>query len=264
MKLQIIIFAVFLYSGFALKADGLLFKPLVANVFEPRVGAILDLTGNNTRLDIGTSIDLSTLYKSENTEIRLGGDFFTWTLLNNKQNFTFPVEAVDYFFGVNVSSKTSINNTPIEWRVRLAHISAHLADGYSMNGFFNEMPFVYSREFVEATAATYYKNTRFYAGLTAVFSTKPDDAGNLIPQIGFDGEQRLFKNIYASYGYDLKVKKIKDEFGYSGSGQVGIIFKSTMKTGLGLYYYQFNGFDVHGLFYDKKRNYSGIGFQLIF
>jgi len=264
MKNIIIILAIAICSNYILRAESLLFKPLVGNVLEPRVGAVIDLSKNNTRLDIGTSIDLSILHKSETTEIRLGGDFFTWTKLNNKANFTFPVEAVDYFFGVNISSRTSLKNVPLELRVRLSHISAHLADGYSTNGFFNSMPFVYSREFVEAIATTYYKNTRLYAGLTAVFSTKPDDAGNLIPQIGLDGDKKLLKNIYLSYGYDLKIKNIKNETGYSSSAQIGLLFKSSMKTGLGIYFYQLNGYDIHGLFYDRKRNYSGIGFQLIF
>ncbi len=244
--------------------EPLLFKPLTANTFEPRMGAIFSLNHDNLRLDIGGSIDLSTLYKSDNSEIRLGGDFFTYTRLRSEGRFKFPVETSDYFFGINASGKTQLLENRFDWRVRLSHISSHLVDGYSKNGIFNKPPFVYSREFIDAVGATYYKDVRFYAGLTYIFSTLPKNISKVNPQFGFDSEQKFYKNLYASYGADFNISSIKRKYELNSSAQIGVVFKSTMKTGIGLYYYIYNGWSIHGMFYDEKLSNSGIGFQLIF
>ncbi len=244
--------------------EPLLFKPLVGNTFEPRVGTIYNIDDEKLRLDIGTSIDLSTLHKTDSSEVRLGGGVFTYTQLRSVGHFKFPVEASDYFFGANVSGKTYLMEQPFEWRVRLAHISAHLVDGYASDSVFLQRPFSYSREFIEAIGAVRYKNVRFYGGTTFIFSTLPKNLGKWVPQFGFDGEYKFWRNLYLSYGYDYKISRIKKITKLNATGQLGVIFKSTMKTGIGFYIYNHNGWNEHGMFYDKKLNYTGIGFQLIF
>lgn len=248
----------------AYSIEELLFRPLIANPFEPRVGAIFNLNQENLRLDIGTSIDLSTLHKSDSSEIRLGGDFFTYTRLRTAGKFKFPVETSDYFFGVNVSGKSYLFEKPVEWRVRLAHISSHLVDGYSNDDVFKKSPFVFSREFLEGVIASKYKDVRFYAGLSYIFSTQPKDISKFVPQFGLDSEFKFYKNIYASLGYDFKVSSVHSKSRLSAAGQAGFIFKSRMKTGIGIYYYNYSGWSVHGMFYDELISHSGLGFQLIF
>lgn len=266
MNMRNLFFAL-LFVAFSMKSlaiEPLLFKPLVGNTFEPRVGTIYNIDDDRLRLDIGTSIDLSTLYKTDSVEIRLGGDFFTYTRLRSVGHFKFPVEASDYFFGANLTGKSFFMNLPFEWRFRIAHISAHLVDGYASDSVFLQRPFSYSREFIDAIAAFRYKNVRFYGGTTYIFSTLPKNLGKWVPQFGFDGEYKFWRNLYLSYGYDYKISRIKKITRLNASGQLGVIFKSTMKTGIGFYIYNYNGWNEHGMFYDKKLNYSGIGFQLIF
>lgn len=264
MKKIISLIVVLLLSQNLYSIEKLLFKPLTANTFEPRMGSVFSLDHDDLRLDIGGSIDLSTLHKSDSSEIRLGGDFFTYTRLRSEGKFKFPVETSDYFFGVNVSGKTYLFDNKFDWRVRLSHISSHLVDGYSRNDVFYKSPFVYSREFIEAIGATYYKDVRFYAGFAYIFSTLPKNVSKFNPQFGFDGEHKFYKNLYASYGCDFNISAVKEESKLNSSAQVGVIFKSTMKTGIGFYYYLYNGWNIHGMFYDEKISNSGVGFQLIF
>ncbi len=263
MKRILLLFLVMAtYSAYAI--EPLLFKPLVGNTFESRVGTIYNINDDRLRLDIGNSIDLSTLHKTDSNEIRLGGDFFTYTRLRSAGHFKFPVEASDYFFGANASGKTYLYGLTFEWRVRLAHISAHLVDGYANDSVLLQRPFSYSREFIDAVGAVRYKNVRFYLGTTYIFSTLPKNLGKWVPQFGFDGEYKFWRNLYLSYGYDYKISRIKKITKLNATGQLGVIFKSTMKTGIGFYLYNHQGWNEHGMFYDKNLNYSGLGFQLIF
>src|SRR5205823_6124554 len=80
-----------------------------AGKIEARIGGSREFPGDKLRLDIGASFDMLTLYEPVeqahhyyyHTQLTLGADFFTWTRLRSTGNFKFPVEAVDYYFGVN-------------------------------------------------------------------------------------------------------------------------------------------------------------------
>src|SRR5208283_1216384 len=81
---------------------GLLFKPLVADTYEPRNGILAEIGKNRLRLDIGNSIDLLQYRFAEDSSLlTMGTDFFTYTLLRGEKDFHFPVDASDYFFGIN-------------------------------------------------------------------------------------------------------------------------------------------------------------------
>nr|HPI19931.1 hypothetical protein [Candidatus Kapabacteria bacterium] len=58
MNLKKTILAIFLLPAFLFSQESLLFKPLTANVFEPRIGSFYQFSDEKLRLDIGTSIDL--------------------------------------------------------------------------------------------------------------------------------------------------------------------------------------------------------------
>ncbi len=266
------IFAIFLFATFNIFAlDNLMFKPLTGNPLEGRIGSIIQTNQSNLRLDIGASFDLIEFPATENTNFRIGADFFTFTRLRSEKNFKFPVETSDYYFGINGSYKGSIANIPISARLRLAHISAHLVDGYSKEGIFTKMPFVYSREFADFTLAfdSVFKSNilpdgiRFYVGHNFVFSNTPENAESMISNIGFDFKYPITNYLFLQLGMDYKTAFDNTNY-YQFASQFGVFIETASNRGIFVGYYSFDGFSLHGLFYDQKDTYSGIGFQIFY
>jgi hypothetical protein len=244
--------------------DVLLFRPLTANTFEPRIGAFYNMDDENLRLDIGASFDLLH-YKYDNSALAFGADFFTYTRIRSDNNFKFPVETSDYFFGINSSYEQALGDDNIEARFRLAHISSHLVDGYSQNSTFFKEPFVYSREFIDCYVAyethfTTWISIRPYAGLTVVFSTIPDNINQFQAQIGIESEAKLNENIKYFVAFD--VKDGENRVGYIA--QTGFDFQFHKKFGVRLFYMHYNGNSMHGMFFKEKDIFNAVGFNVIY
>ena len=108
--------------------------------------------GKKIRLDISRSQDIFHL-DNKNSSLSFGIDLFTFTRLRAESEFHFPVEAIDYLFGINSGYKITNENTEYGLRFRLSHISAHFVDGqydYKLNFWRNgRTATVYTREFIE-------------------------------------------------------------------------------------------------------------------
>ncbi len=267
MKISII-FLICFFSIESYAINNLLFKPLNANPLEGRIGSIIQTNQDNLRLDIGASFDLLEIQKDK---LRFGADFFTFTRLRSEKNFKFPVETSDYFFGINSSYKTRIFSQEVSARLRLAHISAHLVDGFSSSGNFYKMPFVYSREFADFTFAidSLFKSElipngiRIYFGHNYIFSNAPDAAESQIFNVGTDFSYNIINKIDLSGGFDYKLGLVSDNF-YQTAFQFGLLINTEKNRGIFVGYYYFNGKSLHGLFYNEIDNYSGIGFQIFY
>ncbi len=256
-------FSILILTNFkALCFDGALFKPLTANVFEPRVGAIHQGGEEKLRLDIGTSIDFARFNVTEHFKAAVGTDFFTYTRLRSEGKFKFPVETSDYFFGVNSSFIYDLAEYRLSCRVRLAHISSHLVDGLSDEGIFEKAPFTYSREFFDLILAAEKDGLRVYLGGSFIFSTIPDNVDKIVPQFGADYEIKLYKYIDFSVGCDYKF--YGSESVGQGALQAGLKLKTSERVAVFLGCYYYDGINVHGMFYDELDSYFGCGFQLCF
>ncbi|MBX3043752.1 MAG: DUF1207 domain-containing protein [Candidatus Kapabacteria bacterium] len=258
-----------LFISFAVIAnanDGvLMFKPFTASVFEPRIGSIINTTDENLRLDIGASFDLYRFEINSDFKMSMGTDFFTFTRLRSEENFKFPVETSDYFFGINSAAVFKAFNQNFTSRFRLAHISSHLVDGYSKDGIFFSEPFVYSREFTDLSIALNKKSGfidyRIYSGFMYIFSTTPDDVNNITYYIGADFTKLLSKNIALVGGLDIRNGEVSRT---NIAGQLGLNFKFFKDFGIFIGYYKYHGSSMHGMFYKDFDNYDGIGFQIIY
>lgn len=243
------------------------FKPLTANPLEARVGTMYQFEDNTLRLDIGNSIDLQTLKLTDSLDLSLGTDFFTLTRLRSEGKLKFPVETADFYFGINGAVKSHCTPTT-EWsvRLRIAHISSHLVDGYASDSVFvRQKPFVYSREFAEVIGALEFsKQLRIYTGLTYLWATQPRRANRFIPQLGFDGSYSLSKSLSLEFGYDFKLIGVDDSYLGTHAAQAGLFLETSNKKGYLLTFFAYRGRSVHGMFYDQNDAYSGIGFQVIF
>lgn len=243
--------------------DELLFKPLEANPIEARIGMLYQPNVDKLRMDIGNSFDLSELINNNNLKLRTGGDFMTFTRLRSVGKLKFPVETTDYYFGINISSLINLNNKKIYTRMRIAHISSHLIDGYTNNWEFIKTPFVYSREFIDLVIAAYLREDfRVYLGTNVVFSTIPKDFSPIEGQIGFDSQRYLNKLFDLEFGYDFRLRNLNNTYYGQNSFQAGLKLKTYENIGLFFGYYFYSGLSIHGLFYDEIDSYHGLGFQI--
>jgi len=247
--------------------DNLNIQPFVANQLEPRLGFLFRTNVNELNLSIGSSMDILKYQLQDNSYFAFGADLFTYTLLRSEENFHFPVDAVDYLFGINFTYKKNLKKFEYGARLRVSHISAHFVDGhfdYSKNIWRNgRNPRVYSREFFELTPYIKLKNLRMYTGLTYIFSIDPRDLGKDNYQIGFD---YFLKNFISStitpfLGYDLKLIHL-DKYSANNSFAAGIKFGKPNGRGFSIYYNYYSGKSLNGEYFDFNKEYSALGINL--
>jgi hypothetical protein len=241
-------------------------QPFTAHFLEPKAGFQYLFDIEKVRIDIGSSHDI-VHWSGKDESFSFGADFFTYTRARSEDNFKFPVETIDYLFGVNGSYKSKTEQNEWGARLRFSHISAHLVDGYYdaelaswLNG---KEPFVYSREFFELIA--YYKvfDLRVYGGLTYNIHIVPDEIKKEIFQVGFDYYPDILStSVFTPFiAYDFKLTGI-DEYSGNNIISAGIKFGHPESRGFSILASYFSGKSVHGEFYDINENYATIGINL--
>jgi len=241
-------------------------QPFTANFLEPKAGFLFNTSDNKIRLDIGTSQDIIHI-KTESGIYSAGADLFTFTRLRSEKDFHFPVETIDYLFGLNASFRREFCGNEFGVRFRFSHISAHLVDGQfdkSLNQWRDgRLPQVYSREFVELFPFIRFNDLRFYLGLTYIFHSSPKEIKKGIFQIGGDYFlTTISNNIFTPFvAYDFKLSG-KDKYVGNNFINFGIKFGEFNKKGFSIYYSYISGQSIHGEYFDTKESYSSIGFNL--
>jgi hypothetical protein len=244
--------------------DKLNIQPFTANFIEPRAGFQF-MDNSKVRLDIGTSSDFYHLTEGD-AVLSFGADLFTYTRLRKEKDFHFPVEAVDYLFGVNAGYKVTEGDCEYGARFRLSHISAHFVDGqydYTIDDWRdNTNPRVYSREFIELFPFFRYCGFRGYIGLTYLFHVSPVEIGKGIYQAGFDyyipGIVKAFSPFIA---YDFKLSEYGE---YTGNNIAiaGIKFGNYKEKGFSISASYYSGKSIHGEYFDVTEEYYTVGFNL--
>ncbi len=244
---------------------GLNIQPFTANFLEPRAGFSSFLNQGKLRMDIGTSRDVY-LKDDGNSSLSFGVDVFTYTRLRTEDNFKFPVETTDFFFGFNAGYKVKNNSNEYGIRIRLSHISAHLSDGQfdaatnSWRGGRN--PIVFSKEFLEFFP--YYKigGFRAYLGLTYIYHISPREISKGVYQFGFDYYLKQFPSkLFTPFiAYDFKLSKI-ESYSINNIFMAGVKFGNYSSKGFSIYYSYISGKSLHGEYFDRNENYSSLGFN---
>ncbi|MDY0079461.1 MAG: DUF1207 domain-containing protein [Ignavibacteriaceae bacterium] len=243
--------------------------PYKANFLEPRMGFQFRALENDLRLDIGHSKDLIKYISDGGISFSFGADFFTFTKLRGEPDFHFPVDAVDYLFGVNFGAKKNILSGEIGARLRISHISAHFVDGHfdPTNEKWRDgrKPIVYSREFVEFIP--YYKiyYARFYAGITYLFHVVPEDIGKTIIHAGMEYYLISLSSgfLHPVLAYDFKLVDIGVQSG-TNSLSAGFKLGQIDREGVTILYNFYSGYSAHGEYYNVFENYSGININVEF
>jgi hypothetical protein len=253
-------------TGFSFTSAPLLFKPLVANTFEPRMGVLWHTNDNRLRLDIGNSVDvIQYTFQDSKQQLTFGSDFFTYTLLNGEKNFHFPVVAVDYLFGFNANFIDTLNTGVLSSRLRLSHISAHFVDGHydgTSKAWKEGMnPRVYSREFLDLTIGYLpTTNFRFYVGIVYLWHVDPTSLPKLSGYAGGEFHHEILPlfNGYTAYQFTATGLRPRHEF------QLGTKIGTWYGRGTQLFFAYHTGNSIHGEYHDRKDEYFGIGFNIDF
>jgi hypothetical protein len=242
-----------------------IFEPTTASINEAKNGFLKDLNRNVLLLQIGTSSDLISFYNGNNI-YSIGVDFFTYSNLRAEQNFKFPVDAIDYFFGINLNfCHKSKNENLLTGRLRLSHISTHLVDGHKYdNSALLNSPFVYSREFFDVALMYQISISKniFFKNLFAVnllFHSIPDDFGFISLQYGaeFGHYFNPVLSIYISNDFKLFRQTAKNCMNYNLI--TGLKFGKINSKSISVYFSYYNGMDFRGQYYMNFLNYKSIG-----
>ncbi|HQI40817.1 MAG: hypothetical protein B6D44_14335 [Ignavibacteriales bacterium UTCHB2] len=241
-------------------------QPFTANMLEPKAGFLISTDNNKLRLDISTSRDIIH-WVDDNSVISIGADVFTFTRLRSNDDFKFPVETIDYLFGVNAGYKKHLEpDNEFGFRFRLSHISTHLVDGQydaqTQKWREGREPFVYSKEFMELFPYYRYKSIRAYLGFTYIFHIIPAELKKINMQFGFDYfAAEIGTELFTPFvAYDFKLNGI-DKFIGNNIISVGVKFGNWQARGLSFYYSYISGTSIHGQLFDLRENYSNIGFN---
>ena len=245
------------------------FEPTRASVFEPRVGFLKNTNNKYLRLDIGAGIDLVG-YNEKDTRYSFGVDAFTFSNLRAESNFKFPVDAIDYFFGVNFNYKKNLSDDLyFSSRLRVSHISSHLQDGHiyeRSDTIFT--PFTYSREFIDvAGVLDYYIKRTLIRNLFAInylFSSIPDDFGAFALQYGFEVQYYVCEIISLYFSNDLRLTTVKDKTKLNENLEAGFRIGEFNSRGINVFFTYYDGQDYKGQYYDCYLNYKAIGMSVDF
>lgn len=257
----------FAQTGFDFFPSKLNVQPFTANSLEPKLGFLSILDKNELRLDIGNTMDLLHYKRDSSQVFSFGADMFTYTLLRGEKEFHFPVDAVDYLFGVNFGYSNKFGDFQFETRLRISHISAHFVDGHFNNATNNwrdgRAPRVYSREFFELIPAVRYKDLRVYAGYTYLYHVDPDWIGKNNFQAGFDYFANGFiHNLITPFAaYDIKLIQIGKTTACN-SLTFGLKIGISESRGLSIYYQYYSGKSIHGEYFDYNKQYGSAGLNL--
>ena len=242
-------------------------QPFTANFLEPKLGFMFEQNKNELRLNIGNSVDILQKEISGNITFSIGADLFTYTLLRGEKDFHFPVDAVDYLFGLNAGIKKEFGENEIGMRFRLSHISAHFVDGHfdwETNYWRDSLnPKVYSREFIEIIPYYSLNKFRIYGGATYLYHVDPENAGKFIYHLGFDKffENLFYENLHPFVAYDLRFQKI-EKYRANNTIQAGIKYGKAQGRGISIHFEYFNGKNIHGEYFGLNEEYSAIGINL--
>jgi len=239
-------------------SNGLNFKTLTASFYEPRMGLMKYFDRTSLRVDIGSSLDVLK-FKLASYTCTVGADFFAYALVNNHGFLILRVEAIDVFFGGNVSFKRA----DFSARFRVLHRSSHLVDEYDET---NIKPFPFTMEFFDLVFALTVKSGRFYGGLNYIFRHKPRDMEKFYFQLGFE----FFKKI-SSHSLVLESPLFfifSSDFKFPGSQGLnltsGVKFGRWNSRGIFLYFVYYSGFDIYGQYFNLKKKFGGFGLSFDF
>lgn len=243
------------------------YTPLESGVLESRIGFQKYTNSKFLELDIGASADIAGV-KSGKGIYSAGIDFFTFSNLRSESNFKFPVDAIDYYFGINVNMKSQMSkSSDLQARLRIGHISSHLEDGHiyeNTDTIFT--PFVFSKEFIDLSAIyEYHPGKRFVlkgqGGMNFIFHSIPSEISPFSGQIGLEARFLItdILSLYASN--EVTIAEVNSSVNLNESFEGGITLGRLNSRGISIFFSYYDGQDYRGQYYGEYLNTLGIGLK---
>lgn len=208
---------------------------------------------NSLKVDIGNSLDLIAISLNR-YNIVLSADFFAYALVDNYGFLILRVEAIDGFFGGNISMRRD----KFAIRFRVLHRSAHLVDEDELN----RRSFPFTREFFDLVLAFADENYRLYGGASYVFRTKPSDVEKFQVQFGSEFAREILNNLGfvqspLTFIFATDVKFYDKIYGFNLTS--GFKLGRWNSRGIFVYLVYYDGFDIFGQYFNLKRKFGGFG-----
>jgi hypothetical protein len=284
MKRLSIIFIILsaLLGGAASAQDSVIFlpaglhcAPFRSNIQEARVGVFKFSDASDMKVDIGNSIDIiGYLHPSDSTRITAGIDFMAFARTVGSEGLRLQIDAVDGFFGGNMTCSRPFGSTMLLARLRLLHHSAHLVDGHFSNGNWagGKSPVPYTQDFGELVCAGIIRESfgviRLYGGFSYSTLVRP---AVIRREAGLAGGEAAFGAGEVSEGTPVvpfiawtTTLTGADEYAASHQFQAGVKLGEYFGKGPSLYVAWYNGQNMFGEYYDQRVSTIGAGFTVDF
>lgn len=264
-------------NRFELFPNDLNFQTLKANYLEPRVGVWYHVDTRNLKVDLGNTVDLFAYHlQNDNIKIAAGIDFFGYALTTSYAGNRLQIDALDGFFGGNLSLSKKYDKDELYLRFRIIHNSAHLVDGHydkSNGGWIDHEPIPYTRDFGEITAAYQINKISFglkyYGSIAYATLIRPNKLEKYFFTTGFE---LFLKNKFGAIdeqpitpfiAYHFHLEGIPE---YTGNNNfmAGVKFGRWNKTGVLLYLSYYSGKNVFSEYYYQSVSKFGLGFSVEF
>lgn len=265
-------------SQFVFLPSGLHFSPLKANVEEPRIGVFKFLDAGLMKVDIGNTIDIFGLnYPQDGIRFTAGIDFFAYAYVTGAQGLRLQIDAIDGFFGGNLTFSKTYNENQLFARLRILHHSAHLVDGHYVNAtqswIDNRLPIPFTRDFGELTLTHKVSSSlgviRYYGGMSYATLVRPTTIERFSFLIGGElyNEQLIGMllnqptNIFLAYN----LRSIgTPSYGGLNQIQLGLKFGTWNEKGVTLYLGYLTGTHIFAEYFDQRFSTLGAGFTVDF
>lgn len=267
-----------LQNEFEILPEGLHFLPLKAHYQEARIGILYYPDNGNLKVDIGNNIDLIffSLF-GERNRFTIGIEFMAYAWSSSFQGNRLQIDAIDGFFGGNLSYSYNFDNSRFISRFRFIHNSAHLVDGrYDKTlGQWVESyePVPYTRDFAELLLGHQfnpdYGSIKFYGAVSYSTLVRPDE----LNRIGaFTGLEISFKNVTGNIFEKNTNLFLAMQFSAFGNPEhtidthimSGIKIGEWDSKGVVFYISYYRGHHIFSEFYTRYQEKFGIGFLVDF
>lgn len=265
-------------SQFTFLPEGTHFPALKANIQEARIGVFKFLDVEEMKVDIGNSIDVFG-YRAPRGSLRLsaGIDFMAYAFTTGAQGLRLQIDAIDGFFGGNLTASLGADSSRLSGRLRLLHHSAHLVDGhYSVpDGAWigDRRPIAYTRDFGEFVlahdAVVEALRLRTYAGISYATLARPDAVRRLAYLAGIESSTAglvgpLWSrpvNVFAAYQLTLTGTPA---YAATHQLQAGFKFGEWRGKGPAVYIAYYSGRHMFAEYFDLSLSTIGAGFTVDF
>jgi hypothetical protein len=265
-------------TSFEFLPSGLNFVPLKANMQEAKIGVLFFPDNKNLKVDMGNSTDLAKLNMSpDKISFAAGLEFMGYALSTNYKEYRLQIDALDGFFGGNLTFKKKYTDNELNIRLRIIHNSAHLVDGHY--DFIKKMwigidtSIHFTKNFYELTVAhqlnTSFGYFKYYGGFSHSFFVRPANVKRINYHAGFELDFKNFlgrffakdENIFLANHFSISGFRK-----YVGSQQtmLGLKFGNWEGKGITVYLSYYSGLNYFDAYYGEKFSKFGLGFYVDF